>query len=120
MVKHYAGLDVSDRLTHICIVDCEGGIVWRGACATDPEVLARTLGRHAPDLARVLLETSWASATQKDVPYDAKGNITSDGTSSFGYDAESEITIATIAELSRASARTRSSGCGGWSREAPV
>lgn len=62
MSKLYAGLDVSDRLTHICIVDGEGAIVWRGACATDPDVLAKTLERHAPDLTRVVLETGSLSA----------------------------------------------------------
>jgi hypothetical protein len=54
--KLYAGLDVSDRLTHICIVEGDGAIVWRGACATDPDVLAKTLDRHAPELTRVVLE----------------------------------------------------------------
>ncbi|HEY1606234.1 MAG TPA: IS110 family transposase [Allosphingosinicella sp.] len=53
----YAGLDVSDKSTHICVVDDAGAISWRGVCATDPEVLARTLGRHCPDAVRVVLET---------------------------------------------------------------
>ena len=57
MTKLYAGLDVSDRLTHICVVDEEGAPVWRGACATDPEVLAKTLKSHAPGVGRVVLET---------------------------------------------------------------
>ena len=42
----YAGLDVSDKSTHVCVVDDAGVVVWRGACATDPAVLAKTLGRH--------------------------------------------------------------------------
>jgi transposase len=58
----YAGLDVSDKSTHICVVDGGGAIAWRGVCATDPEVLARTLGRHCPDAARVVLETGALSA----------------------------------------------------------
>jgi transposase len=53
----YAGLDVSDKTTHVCVVDGAGGLVWRGECATDPEVLAKTLRKHAPGLARVVLET---------------------------------------------------------------
>jgi len=53
----YAGLDVSDKTTHVCVVDGAGGLVWRGECATDPEVLARTLRKHAPGLVRVVLET---------------------------------------------------------------
>lgn len=58
----YAGLDVSDKSTHICLVDGEGMIVWRGVCATDPDVIARTLGRHAGALVRVVLETGPLSA----------------------------------------------------------
>jgi transposase len=56
------------------VVDGEGAIVWRGACATDPEALAGTLKRHAPGLSRVVLETGSLSAflyhglVERDVP----------------------------------------------------
>ena len=54
----YAGLDVSDKTTHICAVDSDGRVKWRDVCATDPEVLARTLARtlarRCPDLSRVV------------------------------------------------------------------
>ena len=53
----FAGMDVGDKASHICVVDDEGAIVWRGVCATDPEAIAGTLRRHAPDLSRVVLET---------------------------------------------------------------
>src|SRR6185369_2805918 len=58
----YAGLDISDKSTHICVMDSEGEIVWRGVCATDPEVLAFTLRKHARNVARVVLETGSLSA----------------------------------------------------------
>jgi len=58
----YAGLDVSDKMTHVCVVDSEGTCLWRGACATDPDVIAKTLGRHAVGLVRVVLETGPLSA----------------------------------------------------------
>lgn len=58
----YAGLDVSDKSTHICLVDEAGAIVWRGTCATDPQVLAQTLGKRCPDVARIVLETGALSA----------------------------------------------------------
>ena len=58
----YAGLDVSDKSTHLCLVDGEGAIVWRGVCATDPEVITRTLGRHASAIDRMVLETGALSA----------------------------------------------------------
>jgi len=62
MEQVYAGLDISDKTTHVCVVDATGGIVWRGVCATDPEAIAGTLGRHARGLGRVVLETGPLSA----------------------------------------------------------
>ena len=35
----YAGLDVSDKQTHICVVDADGAVVGRAVVASDPEVL---------------------------------------------------------------------------------
>ena len=49
-MKIFAALDVSDKSTHVCVVDGEGVVVWRGVCAADPAVLAATLARHAPGL----------------------------------------------------------------------
>ena len=62
MSELYVGLDVSDKSTHLCVVDGQGAVIWSGACATDPEVIARTLERRAPGLARVILETGALSA----------------------------------------------------------
>jgi transposase len=53
----YAGLDVSDKTTHICVVDGEGRVVRRDVQATDPDVLAKWLKKHCPGLVRVVLET---------------------------------------------------------------
>jgi transposase len=55
-------LDVSDKSTHICIVDEAGAVAWRGVCATDPQVLADTLSKRCPDVVRVVLETGALSA----------------------------------------------------------
>ena len=57
MTQTYAGLDVSDKTTHICVVDGTGAVVWRGVCATDPEAVATVLRRRCPELVRVVLET---------------------------------------------------------------
>ena len=62
MTRLYAGLDISDKSTHICLVDEAGTIAWRGTCATDPQVLSETLGKRCPDVARVVLETGALSA----------------------------------------------------------
>lgn len=56
-MRMYAGLDVSDKATHVCVVDAEGSILWRGVCATDPQAIAAVLLRHAPQVARIVLET---------------------------------------------------------------
>jgi len=57
MVEVYAGLDVSDKSTHVCVVDSKGVVRWAGACATDPAVIARTLKARAAGVERVILET---------------------------------------------------------------
>jgi transposase len=62
MAEVYAGLDVSDKMTHVCVVDSSGSIVWSGPCATDPDVIARTLKARAPGLVRAILETGPLSA----------------------------------------------------------
>lgn len=62
MVEVYAGLDVSDKMTHLCVVAGSGEVIWSGACATDPEVIARTLRTRAAGLVRVVLETGPLSA----------------------------------------------------------
>ena len=53
----YAGLDVSDKTTHVCVVDAEGAVIRRDVVASDPDVLAKWLKRHCKGLVRVVLET---------------------------------------------------------------
>jgi len=62
MTQLYAGLDVSDKQTHICIVDGAGATVWRGVCASDPEALSGVLKRRAPGLDKAVLETGPTSS----------------------------------------------------------
>jgi hypothetical protein len=54
-MTRYAGLDVSDKLTHVCIVDATGAVLSRAGVASDPEVLAHWLKRYARDVERVVL-----------------------------------------------------------------
>ena len=62
MGELYCGLDISDKLTHVCVLDGTGVVVWRGRCATDPEAIAATLRKRAPGLRRVVIETGpWSS-----------------------------------------------------------
>jgi transposase len=62
MSEVYAGLDISDKSTQVCVVDVTGKEVWAGVCATDPDAIARTLKTRAPGLGRVILETGALSA----------------------------------------------------------
>ena len=59
----YAGLDISDKTTHICVVDAGGMVVRRDCVASDPDVLAKWLKRHCAGLVRVVLETGPLSIT---------------------------------------------------------
>ena len=61
-MEHYVGLDVSLKLTSICIVDEKGKIVREGTVASDPEAIAAFVKLHAPHVARIGLETG-ATAT---------------------------------------------------------
>jgi transposase len=53
----FAGLDVSDKATHVCVVDGDGAVLKRDVVASDPDVLARWLKKHCLGLVRVVLET---------------------------------------------------------------
>jgi hypothetical protein len=60
-VNHYVGLDVSLKLTAICIVDQTGKIEREGTVASNPEAIAAFVKLHAPHVARIGLETGATS-----------------------------------------------------------
>lgn len=47
MVERFVGLDVSQRLTSVCVLDERGGRVWRGKCATDPAAIQEVVRARA-------------------------------------------------------------------------
>jgi transposase len=53
----YAGLDVSQQETQVCVIDASGAVLWTGKARSEPAALAVVLRRHAPDLARAVLES---------------------------------------------------------------
>jgi transposase len=53
----FAGLDVSQAKTSVCIVDERGLVTWRGTCATSPTAIAQTLATRGTSLARIGLES---------------------------------------------------------------
>lgn len=56
-MKQYVGLDVSEKLTSVCVVDEDGRKVWMGKCSSTPEALAAAIRERAPQAERVGLET---------------------------------------------------------------
>jgi transposase len=56
-MKQYVGLDVSQKVTSVCVVDENGKKLWSGKCVSTPEALAATIRERAPKAARVGLET---------------------------------------------------------------
>jgi transposase len=57
LMEQFVGLDVSQKLTHVCVVDQKGSIVWRGTCPSTPEDIATTVRARAPHAVRIGLET---------------------------------------------------------------
>jgi len=55
-VEHYAGLDVSLKLTSVCIVDAGGHIVREAKVPSDPDDLVRHFQSLEQPLTRVALE----------------------------------------------------------------
>ncbi len=55
-MDQYIGLDVSMKETAISIRQ-DGKRIWRGKCASDPQLLAAMIRKHAPEARRVVFET---------------------------------------------------------------
>ena len=53
----YAGLDVSQQETQICVVDASGTVLWTGKARSEPAALAAELRQRAPGLVRAVLES---------------------------------------------------------------
>ena len=60
-MQHYVGLDVSLKLTAVCVVDETGKIKREGMIASDPDAIARFIAAHGPHAARIGLETGATS-----------------------------------------------------------
>ena len=72
-MARFVGLDVSQKLTSVCVVDDTGRRIWRGQCASDPEQIARLISRHAGDAAGIgrsrltLIEHAPCSAPERNL-----------------------------------------------------
>lgn len=57
VMAYYVGLDVSQELTHICIVDANGKIIWQGKCKSIPEDIAETIRSRGLEIVKIGLES---------------------------------------------------------------
>jgi transposase len=60
-MEHYVGLDVSLKLTSICIVDRTGKVEREGVVTSDPDAIATFIKLHASHVVRIGLETGATS-----------------------------------------------------------
>jgi transposase len=56
-MTHFVGLDVSQKMTAVCVVDDAGRRLWRGQCPSVPEQINVLVRRYAGDDARIGIET---------------------------------------------------------------
>jgi transposase len=56
-MEHYVGLDVSLKMTSICVVDQTGSVVREGVVDSNPEAIAEFVRSKAPGVVRIGLET---------------------------------------------------------------
>jgi transposase len=56
-MDQFVGLDVSQEMTHLCVLGAHGKIAWQGKCLSTPEDIARTIRSKAPDVQRIGLES---------------------------------------------------------------
>ena len=73
-MEQYVGLDVSLKMTAICIVDRTGKIAREGMVTSDPDAIAAFVRLHAPRVARIGLETGatstwlWSELNRRGLP----------------------------------------------------
>src|SRR3954451_12732427 len=56
-MEQFVGLDVSQKLTHVCVRYPKGRVVWRGTCLSTPDDIPATVRARAPHAVRIGLET---------------------------------------------------------------
>jgi transposase len=56
-MTQFVGLDVSQKLTAICVVDETGRRMWRGQCTSNPMQIEWSVRRYAGENARIGIET---------------------------------------------------------------
>jgi transposase len=73
-MEHYVGLDVSLKLTAICVVDQAGSVIREGVVDSAPETIAEFVTANAPSVVRIGLEAGptatwlWTELKQLGLP----------------------------------------------------
>ena len=73
-MEHFVGLDVSLKLTAICIVDQAGSVIREGVVDSAPETIAEFVTSNAPSVVRIGLEAGptatwlWTELKQLGLP----------------------------------------------------
>jgi transposase len=53
----YVGLDISQSMTHLCVVDSKGKRIWEGKCSTSPEAITEIIHSKAPEAQLIGMES---------------------------------------------------------------
>ncbi|MDX0480045.1 IS110 family transposase [Sinorhizobium medicae] len=56
-MEQFVGLDVSQDITHVCVIGSDGKIVWQGTCLSTPEGISAAIKAKAPNAIRIGLES---------------------------------------------------------------
>ena len=56
-MEQFVGLDVSQDVTHVCVIGSGGKIEWQGKCSSTPEAIADVIRSRAPAVVRLGLES---------------------------------------------------------------
>jgi transposase len=56
-MEQFVGLDVSQDITHVCVIGSDGKIVWQGTCLSTPEGISSAVKAKAPNAIRIGLES---------------------------------------------------------------
>ena len=56
-MEEFVGLDISQAMTHLCVVDGKGKKVWQGKCPTNPDEIAKTIQARSAAATLIGLES---------------------------------------------------------------
>jgi hypothetical protein len=57
IMEQFVGLDVSQELTHLCVIGNDGKTVWQGKCCSTPDDIAATIRSKSQGVVRIGLES---------------------------------------------------------------